>query len=388
MIERKLDKDEIAKNIRHKVAVWFARIINEKKRYDITFEQDPAWDHSGNLFCCGNFDIKNYYTLENFVEEYTGSSTPSYESGCGLYHNTYDFDFHDMIEELIISPAPENGDLDDEIYDYEYGVVLDVIMICLNWLCEELYNEGKEDAEKELLAEEDKKRIRALELKAEKEKGEMILEQTLSKELFYKVKNTYIEKTNELWKELKLNLSKLSCDEIKLVSHAIPHVSNSIRTELDTGMIKIKIKRPKSKKKIRKAELLREMKEQNILQNKRQQEKQQKQQQQLKDWYKITDEFLENYEFQDKNIKARCKKATIQFLRSIEFNNCCGDLEEEYIYVDFFETCKLLEFCPEQIEYISNLILFVKLDSLEVSLHYEEDKLDIWVEYINPICLA
>jgi hypothetical protein len=74
------------------VSNWFAYIILNNEKYIVDNSLDPTWDHSGRVVSADeSFDLNDYETFGDFIEnEYTGDSTASVNSGCGLYHTTYD----------------------------------------------------------------------------------------------------------------------------------------------------------------------------------------------------------------------------------------------------------------------------------------------------------
>lgn len=98
-------KQELSKQIQEEigdyvqtVATWLSKILLTEKQVRIIHDFDPPWDQSGTAIRTSEpFDIESYTDLESFVEtEYTGNSTPSFVSGCGLFHDS----FADELREL------------------------------------------------------------------------------------------------------------------------------------------------------------------------------------------------------------------------------------------------------------------------------------------------
>src|SRR5690625_2480567 len=61
-------------------------------KLNISHDADPEWDHSGILytnFPNENFDVADYESVDDFLEEYTGNSIATYVSHYGLHHETY-----------------------------------------------------------------------------------------------------------------------------------------------------------------------------------------------------------------------------------------------------------------------------------------------------------
>ena len=69
-------------------------------KYIITHDNDPPYDHSGMLLSTGKpLQYDDYDTIGDFLKEYTGETVPSFISGCGLSHTTYDEHFSEKIGE-------------------------------------------------------------------------------------------------------------------------------------------------------------------------------------------------------------------------------------------------------------------------------------------------
>lgn len=96
--ERELDKN----NFLLKLAETFAFKILHGDKYELTYDFDPLYDHSGTLLLSKKgFEIEDYETLEDFMEEYTGEAIPTYTSGCGFVYETYEKFFYDYIMDYI-----------------------------------------------------------------------------------------------------------------------------------------------------------------------------------------------------------------------------------------------------------------------------------------------
>ena len=82
------------------VASEFAYQILYESKYYVTHRDDPPWDCSGET--CRDergYDINNYETLGDYLEEYNGNSEASFVSGCGLFHKTRKDDFEEILDE-------------------------------------------------------------------------------------------------------------------------------------------------------------------------------------------------------------------------------------------------------------------------------------------------
>ena len=49
-------------------------------------------------------DFKKISTVGELCWLYNGNSYASYESGCGLFHQTYEYDVRDIVEEFVYNP--------------------------------------------------------------------------------------------------------------------------------------------------------------------------------------------------------------------------------------------------------------------------------------------
>jgi len=107
----------------------------EVKKYEITFDYDLTYDHSGELNEIGRFSIDDYKFLNDFLEEYTRNWTASFQSGCGKHWDTYEDEFYRMIQDFTynimkevvqeILPDVETQDILMDYYDdfYEPEIV-------------------------------------------------------------------------------------------------------------------------------------------------------------------------------------------------------------------------------------------------------------------------
>ena len=88
--------------IRQAVATEFASTILYNTKVAITHSLDPPWDRSGiAIITDEKFRLEDYDTLSDFLNEYNGNTTPSYESGCGFYHDTYSDSFGQIIFDML-----------------------------------------------------------------------------------------------------------------------------------------------------------------------------------------------------------------------------------------------------------------------------------------------
>lgn len=207
------------------VATEFAYQILHEPKYYVTHRYDPPWDCSGET--CRDergYDIGNYETLGDYLEEYSGNSEASFVSGCGLFHETRRDDFEKILDKHtalwvkeaikdIISSEDKNKFLeflfeqkDTDIDDSEIlsaqndNELVDAIFNGLYWECNiDLISEQMDRLEKfntrflygkgEKIAQEQ----RALEIKIEKEKAQQ-------EEIERQQANTIWEKVKKLYK--------------------------------------------------------------------------------------------------------------------------------------------------------------------------------------------
>ncbi|MFU1795278.1 hypothetical protein ACM1RC_15530 [Paenibacillus azoreducens] len=109
----KLSVESISEQIRNRVdakfSVLLANLAEElaydfmfAPKYGITHRYDPPWDYSGMLNRTnGSFSIGDYYSVEDFFNEYTGQSTASYVSGIGFFHKRFEEKYEDLIREFV-----------------------------------------------------------------------------------------------------------------------------------------------------------------------------------------------------------------------------------------------------------------------------------------------
>jgi len=91
------------RQILKKVAELFSRWVIEGTTFEVSHDQDPYWDHSGVLIKLQSTPqgrLELYPTLERWAEDApTGGSVPTFLSGCGLRHQT----FEEEVEQTISS---------------------------------------------------------------------------------------------------------------------------------------------------------------------------------------------------------------------------------------------------------------------------------------------
>lgn len=87
--------------ILNQLYMHFAYWISYEEKVEITHDYDPEYDCSGSArHLYEKFNLNDYKTVEDFCEnEYTGGSTASFESGCGLYWDTYSHEVHNILSE-------------------------------------------------------------------------------------------------------------------------------------------------------------------------------------------------------------------------------------------------------------------------------------------------
>jgi len=103
--------DELAKQ--------FYQHIEKETKYELSHEDDPYWDHSGELIEVGTFNINDYDELEDFFEEYTGTKMASHQSGRGWnfedYEDIYYFEIiSDYVREILEDTINFFDDIENE----------------------------------------------------------------------------------------------------------------------------------------------------------------------------------------------------------------------------------------------------------------------------------
>lgn len=95
-----LEKKE--NSFKEEIFDWVIEKILLSDKYEVDYSNDPYWDRSGEVLLSENkYDKFDYATLEVFFQEYNGSSSPSYESGCGMYHDYYSKDLDEWVMEFV-----------------------------------------------------------------------------------------------------------------------------------------------------------------------------------------------------------------------------------------------------------------------------------------------
>jgi len=227
-------------NLRNIVAIWFARVILERPKYKIDHQGDPPWDCSGQPRECGCFDVAQYNTLTEFLEEYTGESYASYISGYGLFHYTYEHDLSDLITEFVYTTLKEepntqadreewSDELDECALDNEIALHTE----CAHWLCSELFLEGKVGAMEALVQEQAESQARQIEHEAQLQAGHVLYDVYISS--MFDIKET-VCKNIEAWHVIRpilLNMTDIQRKQIALVLKS----SNSIHAALLEGRV-------------------------------------------------------------------------------------------------------------------------------------------------------
>lgn len=100
----------------------FTTWILEGRKYSLSFEYDPPWDRSGETL---SSDLSNDEkiellsgTLESWMEEFTGNWTPTFCSGMGKCHRTYEDVVREYIEDTLgeIFRAQFPADLSEDVH--------------------------------------------------------------------------------------------------------------------------------------------------------------------------------------------------------------------------------------------------------------------------------
>jgi hypothetical protein len=93
--------------ILREIAELFSRWVIEGRLYDVSYADDPPWDHSGKLIKIDSTpDVRLglFPTLGRWADEaYTGISVPTCLSGMGLAHQTYDEEIENVIRSGILA---------------------------------------------------------------------------------------------------------------------------------------------------------------------------------------------------------------------------------------------------------------------------------------------
>jgi hypothetical protein len=225
-----------ADNLRPIIAKWFASVILYKQHVVIDDSCNPPWDCSGQPKITGKLNLEDYDKLEGFLEEYTGNSQATYVSGCGLYHETFEDDLENLVQEqvhthMMADGAPNDSeDWSDDLWDEETNLICAVLKSCSQWSCKELFAEGDFSARMdEAIAQADAK-VRVMEREAKVYAGrDLINKHGL-------VFNKTVCKKTLQWTAARSKLLKLSEDERKCVALVL-NASESIRRALENGKV-------------------------------------------------------------------------------------------------------------------------------------------------------
>jgi len=90
------------------ISVELAYDFMFSRKYEVSHDVDPPWDYSGRLIQLnGGFSFEDYNCIGDFLEEYSGETTPSFVSGCGFFHTRYEEKYGYMIQEFIYECCKE-----------------------------------------------------------------------------------------------------------------------------------------------------------------------------------------------------------------------------------------------------------------------------------------
>ena len=90
----KFRADELNEEIEKSIAYEF--LSGDVPAYEVDHSCDPPWDWSGHLVQDGYIEARSTL-FEEYLEMYTGSSYPSFCSGCGMFHRRNREDIDEMI---------------------------------------------------------------------------------------------------------------------------------------------------------------------------------------------------------------------------------------------------------------------------------------------------
>jgi hypothetical protein len=111
-----------------RLARWSMELFTEwlldGKTFDVDHSFDPPWDHSGILFCRNLTEEERGEILSKTLGEwmrsqYSGNSTASYVSGCGLFHDDYQKVIEDHVQDRITDV------LKSQVSDEEWWELID-----------------------------------------------------------------------------------------------------------------------------------------------------------------------------------------------------------------------------------------------------------------------
>jgi hypothetical protein len=214
------------------VATWFATTILYCKRYSESHRGDPSWDCSGSVPIQGEFHLEDYAKLADFLPEFTGNSTATYISGCGMAHDTYEESLKNLVVEHVYSGIKRTGESEypmdwaDDVQDEADATVQALMETCSGWSCAELFAEGTAAAM--LLRAE--LQAQALERQALVYAGQLLLKK-------YKLElEKPAHKGTTQWQQIRTVLVHLSEKDRRLLVPVL-NVSNSIRRTLEQGSI-------------------------------------------------------------------------------------------------------------------------------------------------------
>lgn len=120
------------------VGITFATWVLNEKRHMLTHEYDPPWDSSGlteTMQVSSHRLLDLYDTLMSWLEnEYTGQSTATFSSGCGLYWETYG----DWLEQHIQQQVTDLFRMkyaaalaETDLFDHPIWDVADLVILAL-----------------------------------------------------------------------------------------------------------------------------------------------------------------------------------------------------------------------------------------------------------------
>ena len=129
------------------VATWLATAILYAERCLIDHDDDPPWDCSGKV-CIdeGSFILSDYQKLSDFLEELTGNTEASYESGCGFFHTTYEkalqYIVWNYIHQVFQSQFQDYDNWSNDVEDASCEFSTYLMEVSCEWSCVELFEEG------------------------------------------------------------------------------------------------------------------------------------------------------------------------------------------------------------------------------------------------------
>jgi hypothetical protein len=159
--KRKLLSNEIILEVSEIFSEW----VLEGDIYDVSYENDPPWDHSGTVIKRDSNEerrLSAYSTLGAWMNDcLTGNSTPSFESGYGMYHDFFEQEVSSHVQNLIEHKLIESRGLDpkaddsiEEVCDEAIDILCEIMESVEAYSTELAFEIGEKAARRDIQARE------------------------------------------------------------------------------------------------------------------------------------------------------------------------------------------------------------------------------------------